>query len=150
MFNYSETCRFVFEGANSLIAVSGSGADQVRLRYRFHEDRIVLALAPPTNPTLEYTMWMGEFDALGEPRHNGAESKGAVAAGDKKSAGAITADWFFFPHPVHRQGVLLITPPKTSLRCRGTAVNFPLRLGQEVTLRFAAADETPGAEEPSR
>jgi hypothetical protein len=145
-FKFEETCRFVWPGADSVIAVSGSGIEQVRMRYAFHEDRIVLALVPPTNPTLEYRMWLGEFDALGEPRHNGAEGKAAGKPTDKKSVGAVTADWFFFPDPVHRQGLLLVPPPKTTLQTGRTAVNFPLRAGQEVILRFATEQELPQAD----
>jgi hypothetical protein len=137
-FRYRTPCRFIFPGKNTLVAVSGSGGGQVRLRYTFHEDQVVLALVPPTNPTLEYALWFGDFDALGQPRHNGKEAPKGV-----KNA-AATADWFFFPHPVRRQGMLLIPPPKTPLRYGGTAFNVRLRAGQEVVLRFATEDELPG------
>ena len=145
-FKFEEPCRFVWPGANSVIAVSGSGIEQVRMRYTFQEEQVVLALVPPTHPTREYTVWLGEFDALGEPRHNGAEGETAGKPTDKKSVGAVTADWFFFPHPVHRQGLLLVPPPKTLLQTGRTAVNFPLRAGQEVVLRFATAEELPEAD----
>jgi hypothetical protein len=50
---------------------------------------------------------------------------------------------FFFPHPAYRQGLLLILPPKTEPKTTGTAVNFPLRTGQKVALRFIAEAELP-------
>lgn len=148
--DFSQPCRFVWPGANSVIVVSGSGIEQVRLRYTFQEDRIVLALVAPTNPTREHTMWLGEFDALGEPLHNGGASKAAGKPTDKKTAGAITADWFFFPHPVHRQGLLIVPPPQTALWAGGTAVHFPLRPGQEVSLQFATEDEAKAAVKPAQ
>ena len=51
------------------------------------------------------------------------------------------ADRFFFPHPLYRQGVLLTTPPETALQFHQTAVSFPIRVGQQVTLRFAEESE---------
>ena len=90
-------------------------------------------------------MWLGEFDALGAPRHNGGASKTAGKPADKKTAGAITADWFFFPHPVHRQGLLIVPPPQTTLWAGGTAVHFPMRAGQEVSLQFATEEEAKAA-----
>jgi hypothetical protein len=50
----------------------------------------------------------------------------------------------FFPHPVHRQGMLVVPPPKSAVRAHGTDLNVRLRVGQEVTLRFATAEELPG------
>jgi hypothetical protein len=133
-FRYGTPCRFVWEGKNTLTVGSAADNEQARLRYTFHEDRVVLALIPPTHPEREYTLWLGNFDALGKPRHNGTQ---------KQPHEPITAGWLFFPHPVHRQGVLLVVPPKTPLANRGSAVNFPLRAGQEVVLRFATEQELP-------
>jgi hypothetical protein len=138
VLRYRTPCRFVFEGPDSLVVVSGSGGEQVRLRYTFHEDRVVLALVPPTSAAAEFTLWLGEFDALGAPQHNGT----APAKGGKDAA--VTADWMFFPHPVHRQGLLVIPPPKSALRPGASALNVRLRAGQEVVLRFATAEEVPG------
>jgi hypothetical protein len=99
---------------------------------------VVLALVPPTSTAAEYTLWLGEFDALGTPRHNGT----APAKGGKEAA--VTADWIFFPHPVYRQGLLVVPPPKSALRPSPAALNVRLRAGQEVVLRFATAEELPG------
>jgi hypothetical protein len=131
---YGDRCRFVWEGKNTLTIVSGNGQEQVRLRYTFHEDRLTLALVPPTDPKLTYTMWLGNFDALGAPRHEGTQ---------KQSGGLMAGSWFFFPHPVHKQGVLLQLPPKTPVDPRGSAVHFPVRSGQAVVLRFAEVGELP-------
>src|SRR5262249_12150387 len=62
-FRFRTPSLFIAEGKNTLLAVSAGG--QVRLRYTFHEAALSLALVPPTNPALEYTLWLGEFDALG-------------------------------------------------------------------------------------
>jgi hypothetical protein len=136
VLRYGAPCDFLFEGANSLIARSGSGRQQVRLRYSFQEDEIHLELVPPTDPKAEYTMWLGNFDALGPPQHNGKMAEGRERA--------VVANWFFFPHPVYRQGVLLVFPQEVALQYQRTAVRFPLRSGQRVVLRFAAADELAG------
>src|SRR5262249_10940422 len=54
----------------------------------------------------------------------------------------VVADWLFFPHPVHRQGVLLRFSKKTPVTLHpSTAVHFPMRSGDEVSLRFATRDE---------
>ena len=53
----------------------------------------------------------------------------------------MVADRFFFPHPVYRQGILLRTPPETPLKFLDTAVNLPIRLGQEVSLQFVEESE---------
>jgi len=135
VLRYDQACRGIFDDGTVQTAFSGSGLDQVRLRYVFREDRIVLSLVPPTHPERQYTMWLGNFDALGKPRHNGSE--------DKRKTAAVEADWLFLPHPVHRQGVLITAAQQTVFNCRDTAVSFPLRLGQEVALRFAAQDDLP-------
>jgi hypothetical protein len=135
VFRYRQPCQFLWEGERMLTAGPGGG-ERVRLRYRFHEDRIVIALVPhpPSDPKREYTLWLGNFDALGQPRPLGTHK----LAGEDRAA-----DWFFYPHPRYRQGVLLGIPEKTALGSRGgaTAVNLPMRAGQEVVLRFVAEEE---------
>jgi hypothetical protein len=133
VLRYGSPCDYLFEGANSLIARSGSGPQQVRLRYSFQEDEVHLELVPPTDPKAEYTMWLGNFDTLGPPQHHGK-----VAEGRER---ALVANWFFFPHPVYRQGVFLVFPEEVALQYQRTAVRFPLRSGQRVVFRFAAAEE---------
>jgi hypothetical protein len=136
LFRYGIPCRFVWDGKTSLtIGCPTEGHNDARLRYTFHEDRIVVGLIAPTNPTREQTVWLGNFDTLGPPRHTGTQ---------KRPSDPITADWLFFPHPVHRQGLLLTLPPKTPVQARGTALNFPMRVGQEAVLRFATEAEVPG------
>jgi hypothetical protein len=138
VFRWGQPCRFVWEDAASLTACSGSGPDQVRLRYTFEEDCIKLALVRPTHPDREYTMWLGNFETLGEPLQDRAQ---------RKSNEPLEAERFFFPHPIHQEGVLLIFPQKTPLQYRGTAVNFPMRVGQEMALRFATQEELPDSGE---
>jgi hypothetical protein len=127
---YGTPCGFVWEGDNSLTI----GADPARLRYTFHEDRMVFALVPPTDPRRTFTMWLGTFDRLGKPVH-----KGQPEAGHQHPT--YVADWLFFPHGVYRQGVLIIPPPQTPVSCPGEAMSFPLKEGQEVTLKFATQEE---------
>jgi hypothetical protein len=133
VLRYGTPCRFLWDGPNSLTAVAGYDPKQVRLRYSFHEDEIHLELVPPTDPRSELTMWLGNFDALGPPQHNGATQQ-------RREKGLV-ADRFFFPHPVYRQGLLLVFPQQTSLQYQRTSIRFPLRGGQKVVLRFATAEE---------
>jgi hypothetical protein len=138
VFRYRQPCRFVWEGKDSLIVVGRDGEQQVRMRYTFHEDHITVALVPPTHPQRDYTLWLGEFDALGQPQYKGTSPQPNV------KRPTITADWCFFPHPVHRQGILLMLPKKTSFHHAGTAVKLTLRAGQPVTLRFATPEQLAG------
>jgi hypothetical protein len=135
-YHFGMPCAFIWPGENTLTIGCGTGAIfshlNVRIRYTFHEDRIVIGVVSPTNPTKQQTMWLGNFDALEPPRHNGKQ--GAPHE-------PIVADRFFFPHPVYRQGLLLATPAQTPLRFLGTAVNFPIRLDQEVVLQFVEESE---------
>jgi len=126
-FAYRHPARFVKKNQNTL----ESGCDglyhdtDARIGYKFFEDRIVMGLIPPTRPDLEHIMWLSNFDALGIARN------GTSAAGD----------WYFFPHPAYRQGVLLTVPGKTDFHVTSTEVHFPVHTGQEVTLQFATEDE---------
>src|SRR5262249_35582227 len=75
-FHYGMPCEFVWEGQTPLTVGSRSfspDARDARLRYTFHDDRFTLELIPPSNPTAEMTVWLGNFDALGRPRHNGTQ-----------------------------------------------------------------------------
>jgi hypothetical protein len=131
-FRYRLPCRFVWDGKNTLTVGSGADGESARLRYTFHEDRMVFALVAPTDPRREYRMWLGNFDALGPPRHDGTA---------KRPHEPIEVSWLFFPHPRHRQGVLLRLPGKVPAMNRGSAVHFPIRAGQQAELRFATAEE---------
>jgi hypothetical protein len=139
VLRYRTPCRFVFDGPNSRIVVSGSGPEQVRLKYTFHDDRVVLALIPPTSAAAEFDLFLGPFDALDPPKHDGPAPKPGV----KESS--ITAGWVFFPHPVHRHGLLLLPPAAAAVRLRPDAIAVRVRVGQEVTLRFATEAELLGA-----
>jgi hypothetical protein len=127
---FGHQCEGIWTGQNNLTVrpLGLDGTPSARLLYTYFEDRIVIRMVPPTDPTKEFSMWLGNFDVLGPPAHNGKQ---------EQPWSPIVADRFFFPHPLYRQGVLLATPPKTALQLRGdTAVSFPMRAGQEVTLRF--------------
>jgi hypothetical protein len=135
VFRYRQPCQFVWDSPTTLTSGPGGG-ERVRLRYTFHEDRLVIGLIPhpPSDPTKDYVLWLGNFDVLGQPRSLGNRSL---------AQGTAAADWFFYPHPTHRQGMLLGVPTKTELGKRGGAssVNLPLRVGQEVVLRFTTEEE---------
>lgn len=54
-------------------------------------------------------------------------------------------DWVFFPHPIYRQGVLVQLPEKSAYHfARQTMPSVPLRVGQQVVLRFTTREELPG------
>jgi hypothetical protein len=142
-FAYGHPNQFVWKGGavkqgRDTLEVGCAGLyndGDVRLLYTFYEDRISIALVRPTRPDREQTMWLGNFDQLLPPKHNG-----------KEADGKIVADRFFFPHPLYRQGLLIATPPSTALEFqsggqRYAAVNFPICTGQEVTLRFVEESE---------
>jgi hypothetical protein len=135
IFRYRQPCQFLWDGEKTLTAGPGGG-ERARLRYTYEDDRIVIALIPhpPVDPTKDYVLWLGNFDVLGEPRPLGRHKL------DRRSP---AADWHFYPHPTHRQGVLLGVPEKTKLGKGGNsaAVNLPMRVGQEVVLRFATEEE---------
>ena len=134
LFRYGSPCRFVWVGKNTLTIGSASDTHyDARLRYTFTEDEIRLELIPPTKPTAEQTLWLGDFDALGTPKHNGTQ---------KASYQPIVGDWFFFPHPVYRQGLLLVLPEKLPLSGGGSAIRFPHRAGRAVRLRFVTEEAT--------
>jgi hypothetical protein len=140
LFRYRRPCMYVWDSPNSILLHSeqrDQEGNPIRLRYTFGEDQITLALATRTNPLHEYTLWLGNFDALDKPQYEGTTVR-------KGKYTALVGERFFFPHPMHRQGVLLRTPPKTPLVHVGDAVNLPLRVGQEVVFRFATPDEAAG------
>ncbi len=89
-------------------------------------------------------MWLGNFDALEAPVHNGTQ---------RVPWGPVVAEWLFFPHPVHRQGVLIRFSKKTSVTLHipppmyaasaQAAVCFPMKSGEEVSLSFTTREELP-------
>jgi hypothetical protein len=135
IMRYRLPCQFFWDTERTLTVGPGNG-EGIRFKYTFHEDRIVIGLVshPPNDPKREYTMWLGNFDSLGQPRQMGT---------CKLPESAPAAEWLYYPHPIHRQGVLLGLPEKTSLGKHGggTAVSLPILAGQEVVLRFASEEE---------
>ena len=89
-------------------------------------------------------MWLGNFDVLEAPVHNGTQ---------RVPWEPVVADWLFFPHPVYRQGVLLrfskkrpvtLHIPSDPAAANGqSAVQFPVWSGDEVSLSFATREELP-------
>jgi hypothetical protein len=109
------------------------------LQYVFQEDRILIKFVPPT-PADREKVWLANFDALETPVHNGTQ---------QAPLEPIVAEWLFFPHPVYRQGVLLRFPKQTPVSLLRsaigplTAVSFPMRMGDEVSLSFTMREELP-------
>jgi hypothetical protein len=89
-------------------------------------------------------MWLGNFDALQPPIHNGTQ---------RVPHEPVVAEWLFFPHPVYRQGVLIRFAKKTPVTLHlptlwpqsngQAAVQFPMRSGDEVSVSFITRDELP-------
>jgi parallel beta-helix repeat protein len=128
IFRQQQACQQAWSAKDSLTFL-GDG----RLLFTFREDRIVLKYNLPTKADLEHTMWLGNFDAIEPPVHNGTQ---------RVPYEPVVADWLFFPHPVFRQGVLIRFAKKTPVSLHGnTAVRFPVKHGDEVSLRFATRDE---------
>ena len=135
LYDFSTPCSFIWPGGNTLTIGCGQLYENagLRLAYRFSEERITIAVIPPTNPTKVPTMWLGTFEGIDPPRHNGKP--------DQRTDQPIVADRFFFPHPVYREGLLLTTPPQTPLMYRGSAVSFPIRRDQEIGIQFVPESE---------
>jgi hypothetical protein len=135
LYHFGTPCSFIWPGGNMLTIGCGELYENsgLRLAYKFYENRIAIAVIPPTNPTKTPTMWLGTFEGIGPPRHNGKP--------DQRTDGPIVADRFFFPHPVYHEGLLLTTPPNTPLMYRGTAVSFPIRRDQEIGIQFVPESE---------
>jgi hypothetical protein len=135
LYDFSTPCSFIWPAKDKLTVGCGQLYESagLRLDYRFYEDRVVIAVVPPTNPAKTPTMWLGTFEGIGPPKHNGKPGQPA----DRP----VVADRFFFPHPVYEDGLLLTTPPQTPLHYRGTAVSFPIRRDQEIALQFVPEGE---------
>jgi hypothetical protein len=95
-------------------------------------------------------MWLGNFDALGAPVHDGTQE-----APHKP----VVADWLYFPHPTCRHGVLLRfsrkvpaalhLPPSIPQADGQAAIEFLVRSGDEVSLSFATPEELPRRKRPT-
>jgi hypothetical protein len=139
IFRAQQACQQVWNTPNSLTFLSDG-----RLQYQFREDRVVITYLNPSRAEREQTVWLGNFDALESPVHNGA--RGAAHE-------PVVAEWLFFPHPVYRQGVLvrfskarsvtLHLPSDLTASVGQAAVEFPMRSGEEVSLGFVTREELP-------
>jgi hypothetical protein len=139
IFRVQQACHQVWSAPDSLTILGGSE----RLRHEFREDRVVIRFLDASHADREQTLWLGNFDTLQAPLHNGTQE-----APHKP----VVAEWLFFPHPVYRQGVLLRFPKKTSVTLHlpsplypqsngQAAVDFPVRSGDEVSLSFVTREE---------
>jgi hypothetical protein len=139
IFRAQQACQQVWSAPDSLTFLSDG-----RLNYQFREDRIAITYLNPSRAEREQTMWIGNFDALESPVHNGTQEAPHLP---------VVADWLFFPHPTYRQGVLLRFSKKTSVTLHlpnslkqsvgQAAVQFPMRSGEDVSFGFATRDELP-------
>jgi hypothetical protein len=141
IFRVQQACQQVWSAPDGLTFLGGEG----RLQYRFAADRITIKYLIPSRANVEQTMWLGNFDTLLAPVHNGTQE-----APHKP----VVADWLFFPHPVYRQGVLLRFSKKTPVNLHlpsplypqsngQAAVDFPMRSADEVSLSFVTKEELP-------
>jgi hypothetical protein len=136
IFRAQRPCHQVWSARDSLTILG----DPSRLQYVFQEDRILIKFIPPTPADREHKVWLANFDALETPVHDGTQ---------RVSHEPIVAKWLFFPHPVCRRGVLLRLPKPTPVSLLSsamgplTAVNFPMRMGDEVSLTFTTREELP-------
>jgi hypothetical protein len=113
-----------------------------RLNYEFRDDRIVIKYLNPSRAEQEQTMWLGNFDALQAPIHNGTQ---------RVPHEPVVAGWLYFPHPQFRQGVLVrfskTTPVTLHLSSNRpnaqSAIHFPMRSGEEVSLGFTTKEDLP-------
>jgi hypothetical protein len=139
IFRAQQGCQQVWSSPDSLTFLSDG-----RLHYEFREDRILIKYLNPSRSSDEQTVWLGNFDTLKSPIHNGTQ---------RVPHEPVIAEWLFFPHPVYRQGVLLRfqkeTPvtmhlPGVPMGSNGqAAVHFPMRSGDEVSMSFATSEELP-------
>ena len=139
IFRAQQACQQVWSSPHSLTFLSDG-----RLHYEFREDQIVIQYLNPPRADREQTVWLGNFDILEAPVHNGTQ---------RVPHEPVVAEWLFFPHPVYRQGVLLRFSKKTPVTAYlptiptvsngQAAVHFPMRSGDEVSLSFTTHEELP-------
>jgi hypothetical protein len=136
IFRAQQACQQVWNSPTSLTFLSDG-----RLNYEFREDQIVIKYLNPPRANEEQTVWLGNFDMLEAPVHNGTQ---------RVPHEPVVAEWLFFPHPIYRQGVLLRFSKKTPVtmhlstpRVAQSAVHFPMRSGDEVSLSFTTKEELP-------
>src|SRR5207244_9607847 len=99
IFRAQQACQQVWSAADSLTFLSDG-----RLQYHFRENDIRIKYLNPPRAEQEQTVWLGNFDRLEAPVHNGTQ---------RVPHEPVVAEWLFFPHPIYRQGVLLRFAKKT-------------------------------------
>ena len=136
IFRAQQACQQVWSSPGSLTFLSDG-----RLTYEFRDDRIVMKYLNPPKADKEQTLWLSNFDMLQPPIHNGTQ---------RVPHEPVVAEWLFFPHPTYRQGVLLRFTKKTPVTMHlstptvaQSALHFPVRSGDEISLGFATRDELP-------
>jgi len=139
LFRAQQACQQGWSSPDTLTFL-GDG----RLQYEFKEDRVVIRYLNPSRADQEQTVWLGNFDALGPPVHNGTQ---------RVEYEPVVAEWLYFPHPVYRRGVFLRFSKKTSVTLHlpphidqadgQAAVEFPMRSGDEVSMSFKTKEELP-------
>jgi hypothetical protein len=139
IFRAQQACQQVWSSPDSLIFLSDG-----RLRYDFREDRILIKYLNPSRAEQEQTVWLGNFDALQAPVHNGTQ---------RVPHEPVVAEWLFFPHPSYRLGVLLRFSKKTPVTMHlpsipivgigQAAVHFPMRSDEQLSLSFTTREELP-------
>jgi Alginate lyase/Heparinase II/III-like protein len=136
IFRGQQACQQVWNSPNSLTFLSDG-----RLNYEFRDDQIVIKYLNPPRADEEQTVWLGNFDMLEAPIHNGTQ---------RVPHEPVVAEWLYFPHPIYREGVLLRFSKKTAVTLHlstptvaQSAVHFPMRSGEEVSLGFVTREELP-------
>ena len=139
IFRAQQACQQVWSSPHSLTFLSDG-----RLHYEFREDQIVIRYLNLPRADQEQTVWLGNFDIIEAPVHNGTQ---------RVPHEPVVAEWLFFPHPVYRQGVFLRFSKKTPVTAYiptiptvgdgQAAVRFPMRSGDEVSLSFTTREELP-------
>jgi hypothetical protein len=139
LFRAQQASQQVWNSPDSLTFL-GDG----RLQYEFRPDRVVIRYLNPSRAGQEQTMWLGNFDTLESPVHNGTQEAPHLP---------VVAKWLYFPHPTYRQGVLvrfaktipvtLHLPPPIPEADGQAAVEFPVRSGDDVSLSFTTREGLP-------
>lgn len=113
----SGPCGGVWIDDNRLTCLTGP-----RVAFTVHEDCIVIALAGMPSPDAKWTLTLNNFLDINPPLRTST----------------ATAEISFYPPDYHRQGLLVIAPPRPP---DYTGDGFPLQHGEELVLKFAIEDE---------
>jgi hypothetical protein len=129
---YRHPCEYIWPADDGMTVGFNDGT---RLRYAFDENRITYSMVQPRDPPKIRTAWLGTFDTFDDPIH---QSRPADADGKG------TAEWYFLPHPVFRQGLLVTLAPKAMLtypKGYGYGVSLPWKYGDQIVLQFMTPAE---------